>query len=59
MSDTMPTDAEITRAARLGALAARAGKRLLDDCPYPKDQRVLRARYALAFAAADPDRLVE
>jgi ribosome modulation factor len=54
---SMPTDEEITRAQRLGSLAAKAGKTLA-DCPYTEDQRVLKARWALAFADADPDRLV-
>lgn len=57
MSD-MPTDVEITRAQRLGSLAAKAG-RSFDDCPYPADQRVLRSRWSLAYADTNPDALVE
>ena len=59
MSD-MPTDEEIVRAVRLGRVAGRAGRPLLDVCPYDRGQRVLRYRFAMGYAegkaaAAPPD----
>lgn len=51
MSD-MPTDQEIIRAVRLGRLAGRTGRPLLEACPYDKDQRVLRYRFAMGHAEA-------
>lgn len=46
----MSSDTEIARAQALGRLAGKAGAPLV--CPYPHDRRMLRARWALAYAEA-------
>ena len=55
MTTPMPSDEEIIRAVRLGRLAAHAGRAMLDACPYPPEQRVLRWRYAQGYAEGKTD----
>ena len=51
----MLTDVEISRAYRLGYLAGKDRLRILDACPYERDQRVLRYEWARGYAAGKVD----
>jgi hypothetical protein len=56
MSDTMPSDRDITRAQRFGRLAAREGRSLASACPYDANgtpaERVLARRFVQAYVGA-------
>jgi hypothetical protein len=49
---TTPTDQDIARAEALARLSVRAG-RPVETCPFASDDRVLRARWVLAYARAN------
>ena len=52
---SMPTDEEITRAVRLGRVAGHTHIPVLEACPYPPDQPVLRWRFAQGYAETKAD----
>lgn len=48
---SMPPDQDIARAQAMGRLAARA-RQSVEDCPYAREERVLRITWGLAFVRA-------